>query len=213
MKKYTVLFQGDSITDCGRMTCGGAGYDNGGLGPGYPGMVASRLLYDRPEVEWKFINLGISGHRIVDLYARWKRDAINLAPDVISILVGVNDTWHHFASNNGVEVPRYARIYREILTWTREALPNVKFVLMDPFLCPDLGDYDDYIPELIERRKVVYQLAQEFDAIHIPLQGLFNAAFKRAPQSYWTVEGVHPTPAGHQLITDAWLEATKELFN
>ena len=74
MSKFTVLFQGDSITDCGRATCGGAGFDNRGLGPGYPGMIAARLACDRPDVDWQFINRGISGNRIVDLYARWKAD-------------------------------------------------------------------------------------------------------------------------------------------
>ena len=125
MSKFTVLFQGASITDCGRATCGGAGFDNRGLGPGYPGMIAARLACDRPDVDWQFINRGISGNRIVDLYARWKADCINLAPDVLSILIGVNDTWHEVHYNNGVEVPRYARFYRELLTWTRDALPAV----------------------------------------------------------------------------------------
>ena len=94
MKKITVLFQGDSVTDCGRNNCGGEGFDNMGLGPGYPGMIAARLACDRPDIEWNFINRGISGNRIVDLYARWKADCINLSPDILSILIGVNDTWH-----------------------------------------------------------------------------------------------------------------------
>lgn len=212
MKKYTVLFQGDSVTDCGRNSCSGSGITAAGIGPGYPGMVAARLSCDRTDIEWNFINRGISGNRIVDLYARWKADCINLAPDILSILIGVNDTWHHIYWNNGVEVPRYARFYRELLTWTREALPGIKFILMDPFVCPDVEDRKAFVPELIERRKVVAELAKEFGAVHIPLQDLFNQAFKRAPQSHWAADGVHPTPAGHQLITDAWLQAAKDLF-
>lgn len=212
MSKFTVLFQGDSITDCGRATCGGAGFDNRGLGPGYPGMIAARLACDRPDVDWQFINRGISGNRIVDLYARWKADCINLAPDVLSILIGVNDTWHEVHYNNGVEVPRYARFYRELLTWTRDALPAVRFVLLDPFVCPHVSGRDAFVPELIDRRKVVAELAKEFNAVHIPLQDIFNEAFKRAPEAHWSADGVHPTPAGHQLITDAWLKATPQLF-
>ena len=86
MPSYIVLFQGDSITDCGRRNCGGEGFDAHGLGPGYPAMVAARLQCDRPELEWNFINLGISGNRIVDLYARWKADCLNLHPDVVTQL-------------------------------------------------------------------------------------------------------------------------------
>ena len=212
MKKLTVLFQGDSVTDCGRNNCGSAGFNSLGLGPGYPGMVAARLTCDRPDIEWNFINRGISGNRIVDLYARWKADCINLAPDILSILIGVNDTWHHFGNNNGVEVPRYARFYRELLTWTREALPQIKFILMDPFVCPDVNDRNLFVPELIERRKVVAGLAKEFNAVHIPLQDIFDQAFTRAPQAHWAADGVHPTPAGHQLITDAWIQAANKLF-
>ena len=208
MSAYTVLFQGDSITDCGRDKCGGAGFDCHGLGPGYPGMIAARLVCDRPEIGWNFINRGISGNRVVDLYARWKIDALNLRPDVVSILIGVNDTWHEFNRGNGVEVPRYAKIYREILEWTRRELPQVRFVLMDPFLCPEAGDRAAMVPDVAARREVVAQLAAEFGAVHLELQKLFDAAATRAPQTVWSADGVHPTPAGQQLIADAWIAAT-----
>ena len=208
MSSYTVLFQGDSITDCGRANCGGAGFNAHGMGPGYPGLIAARLLCDRPEIEWNFINLGVSGNRVVDLYARWKMDCINLRPDVVSILVGVNDTWHEFNRRNGVEVPRYARIYRELLDWTRQELKNVKFVLLDPFLCPEVNDRSQMVPDVAARRTVVAELAAEFQAVHIKTQELFDAAAKRAPQAHWSADGVHPTPAGQQLIADAWIAAT-----
>ena len=212
MSKCTILFQGDSITDCGRMTCGGAGYNNGGLGPGYPCLIAGRLLCDHPEVEWNIINRGISGNRVVDLYARWKIDGINLAPDVVSILIGVNDTWHEAGNQNGIEVPRYERIYRELLAWMREKLPQVKFVLMDPFVCPDVQGRSEFFPEIRQRQAVVARLAKEFGAVHLPLQDIFNDAFQRAPQAHWSADGVHPTMAGHQLITDAWLKAAAPLL-
>ena len=208
MSSYTVLFQGDSITDCGRRNCGGEGFDCHGMGPGYPGMIAARLACDRPEVEWKFINLGVSGNRIVDLYARWKADCINLRPDVLSILVGVNDTWHEFNRRNGVEVPRFARIYRELLSWTRQELPDVRFVLLDPFLCSEVNDRRPMAADVAARREVVAELAKDFGAVHIKLQELFDTAAKRAPQAHWSADGVHPTPAGQQLIADAWIAAT-----
>ena len=212
MSEYTILFQGDSITDCGREKCGGAGFDCHGLGPGYPGMIAARLQCDRPETDWKFINLGISGNRIVDLYARWKIDCINLRPDLVSILVGVNDTWHEFHRANGVEVPRYARIYRELLQWTRQELPEVKFVLMDPFLLPEVEDRSAMVPDVAARREVVAELAAEFGAVHLELQKLFDTASERAPQAHWSADGVHPTPAGQQLIADAWIAAVSKTF-
>ena len=212
MSAYTILFQGDSITDCGREKCGGAGFDCHGLGPGYPGMIASRLQCDRPEVDWTFINLGISGNRVVDLYARWKKDCLNLRPDVVSILIGVNDTWHEVVRQNGVEVPRYARIYRELLAWTKEVLPKVKFVLLDPFLCPEAGECAAMIDDVAERRKVVVELAAEFGAVHIKSQELFDDAARRAPQSHWSADGVHPTPAGQQLIADAWIAAAATIL-
>ena len=204
----TLVFQGDSITDCKRTVID----DGNSLGLGYPNYIGAQLMGDQPEKGWNIINRGISGNRIVDLYARWKADCINLSPDILSILIGVNDTWHHFALNNGVEVPRYARFYRELLAWTREALPQVSFILMDPVVCPDVNDRNIFVPELIGRRKVIAELAKEFDAVHITLQDLFDQAFTRAPQAHWAAYGVHPTPAGHQMITDAWIQAAEKLF-
>lgn len=205
--KINVLFQGDSITDCGRGQCsGGAGYENGGLGPGYPMLIASRLFCSKPETEWHITNRGISGNRIVDLYARWRCDCINLEPDILTILIGVNDTWHE-DHQNGVDVPRYERFYRELVTWTREKLPNVKIVLMEPFLCPHREPIIGMVAEVDQRRAVVRKIANEMNTIFIPLQDIFNEAFKHAPMNHWSADGVHPTPAGHQLIADAWLKA------
>lgn len=210
--KFTILFQGDSITDCGRATCGGAGYNNNGLGPGYPGMIASRLLCDRPDVDWIFYNRGISGNRIVDLYARWKIDGLNLKPDLISILIGVNDTWHTYGSNNGVEVERAERIYRELLQWTKQVLPDVKLVLMEPFYF----DVNTFPPEGVEdvakRGAFTKKLAEEFGAVFLPCQSILNEKLKLAEPKYWLWDGVHPTPAGQQVLTDAWLEAAKDLL-
>ena len=210
--KFTILFQGDSITDCGRATCGGAGYNNNGLGPGYPGMIASRLLCDRPDVDWTFYNRGISGNRIVDLYARWKIDGLNLKPDLISILIGVNDTWHTYGSNNGVEVDRAERIYRELLQWTKQVLPDVKLVLMEPFYF-DVNTFPaEGVEDVAKRGAFTKKLAEEFGAVFLPCQSILNEKLKLAEPKYWLWDGVHPTPAGQQVLTDAWLEAAKDLL-
>ena len=203
MAKITLLFQGDSITD--------AGYSRDPnllpLGTGYPNLIAGRLLVDRPDIEWNILNRAISGNRIVDLYARWKIDALNLNPDIISIMVGVNDTWHEKERQNGVEVPRYARIYRELLQWTRDTLPNVRLVLMEPYVHVFGAVAQDWVDEINQRRDVVKQLAKDFDAIFIPSQEILDKALAKAPMNYWTKDGVHPTLAGHQLFADAWLKA------
>ena len=210
-----ILFQGDSITDCGRRNPDTCGANCHGLGPGYPSMVANRLMCDHPEKQLEFINRGISGDRVVDLYARWKVDCLNLKPDIVSIFVGVNDTLHGVTffqpdplALNGVEVPRYERIYRELLQWTKDELPNVKFVLIDPFLADEIVTLSEAIAEVAERRKVVARLAAEFGAVHIETQALMDEAFKRAPQTYWTPDGVHLFGTGHQLLADAWIKAT-----
>lgn len=206
MAKYTLLFQGDSITDCGRSR-----EDNlplgAGLGAGYPNLIAARLLASRTDIEWNIINRAISGNRVVDLYGRWKIDALNLKPDMISIMIGVNDTWHEKARQNGVEVPRYARIYRELLQWTRESLPNVKLVLMEPYVHVFGAVTPDWVDEINQRREVVRQLAADFNATLIKSQDILDKALEKAPQEHWTKDGVHPTLAGHQLFADAWLDA------
>lgn len=203
-----IEFQGDSVTDCGRVTCGGAGFANGGLGPGYPGMIGARLWCDKPEKEYEFVNRGISGNRVVDLYARWKIDTLNLKPDVLSILIGVNDTWHEFGEgHNGVEVPRYDRIYRELIQWTLDTLPGIRIILLEPFI----GTSENIammIEDVRKRQTVVRKIAEDFKLEFLPCQSILDNACKRAPMTHWLADGVHPTSAGHQLLADAWLAMT-----
>jgi lysophospholipase L1-like esterase len=203
----TILFQGDSITDCGRRVSGGEGYEVGEMGPGYPGLIKSRLSCDHPNRDFTFLNRAISGNRIVDLYARWRCDAINLRPDLLSILIGVNDSWHE-ASGNGVEVPRAERIYRELLAWTKEKLPQVRLVLIEPFTGPFAAGAP-LAGEVALRAAFTCRLAEEFGAVFIPMQSIFDAAFRHSKPEHWMVDGVHLTPAGHQLLADAWLDAVK----
>lgn len=202
--KNTVLFQGDSITDCGRARDGNP--VNGSLGGGYATFIAAAQLAARPADELKFLNRGISGNRIVDLYGRIKADTINLKPDVLSILIGVNDTWHEFGSQNGVAVPKYERVYREFLSEVREVLPATRFVLCEPFVLSCGVVTKDWVAEMDQRRGVVRKLAEEFDTAFVPFQAMFDAAVKEAPPAYWAADGVHPTIAGHQRMAQAWLK-------
>ena len=202
-RNQTILFQGDSITDCGRSREEQG--PNAGLGVGYVMMVAAELLRQRPGDGLRFLNRGISGHRIVDLYARWKIDAINLKPDIVSILIGVNDTWHEFATKNGVEVDRYETVYRMLLDLTRQRLPATRLVLCEPFVLKCGVVTDAWIAEMNERRAVVRKLAAEFAAVFVPFQSAFDGVLDAAPPAYWTSDGVHPTLAGHRLMTETWI--------
>ena len=203
----TILFQGDSITDCGRnRDADGTPNDLCGLGHGYAMMAAAELLSTRPADALRVFNRGISGNRIVDLDARIKSDIIHLEPEVLSILIGVNDTWHEYPGKNGVAVPKFERVYRELLTEIREALPKVKFVLCEPFVLKCGVVTDEWVAEMDQRRAVTCKLAQEFGAPFVQFQALFDEAVKLAPPAYWAADGVHPTAAGHMLMAKAWLK-------
>jgi acyl-CoA thioesterase I len=194
-----LLFQGDSITDSGRVREGTEANGRPELGTGYVARIARQL----PTLE--VVNRGISGNRIVDLSARWKPDALHLRPDAISILIGVNDTWHGFKSGNGVEVPRYATIFRQLLEWTQASLPGVKLILCEPFVLPCGHVGPGWREEIDQRREIVKNLAIDFKAAFVPFQETFDEASANHPPEYWAEDGVHPTPAGHILMAECWL--------
>ena len=205
-----IVFLGDSITDCGK------NIERGSLvpvGQSYVMLVSSRLGRDEP-MQHTFINSGISGDRCVDVLARIKKDCWNLEPDVISIFLGVNDVGHELYEHNGVSAERYEAVMRMILSDTKKALPNVKFILMAPFVfCGSLSEayFDEFREGVKERAAIVEKLAKELNAPFISVQKLFDDACKEAPSSYWSGDGVHATPAGHQLLADAWMEAFNTL--
>jgi lysophospholipase L1-like esterase len=206
----TILFQGDSITDTGRSRDDTCSLSTHALGSGYASMAAAQLLCNRAHHRLHVYNRGISGNRIVDLYARIRCDTINLKPDLLSVLIGVNDTWHGFVGNNGVDIPKYERIYRDYLHETLEANPKIRFVLCEPFVLRCGVVTEDWIAEMTQRRAVVKKLAEEFGATFVPFQQLFDEAVKTAPPEYWARDGVHPSAAGHCLMAQAWLSATGE---
>lgn len=198
-----VLFQGDSITDCGRSR-----EDDGNLGLGYPNMVAAWFNASYPEKNVKFINRGISGNRVKDLVARWEEDCINLKPSLVSILIGINDCWRRYDSNDPTEVEDYTAGYREILTQVRDNL-NAQILICEPFVLPFPEDRKKWREDLDPKIQAVRELAREFDTLYIPLDGLFaEASIKREPE-FWAPDGVHPSQAGHAFIAQAWLKAVK----
>ncbi|MCI7644584.1 MAG: SGNH/GDSL hydrolase family protein [Lentisphaeria bacterium] len=210
-----ILFQGDSVTDCCRNREQQENA-NQGLGLGYAFLTTAKMLAEYPEKKFEFFNRGISGNRVVDLYARWKCDALNLRPDLISILIGVNDTWHEKFYQNGVEVPRYETVYRELLRWTRESLPEVKLILIEPFIlqCGENGvPTPEWEEEIAARREVVARLGKEFNIPVIKFQSVLDEACKKAEPNYWLCDGVHPAPAGHQLLSNEWIKVAESLLN
>ncbi|MBE7045582.1 MAG: lysophospholipase [Ruminococcaceae bacterium] len=206
-----ILFQGDSITDCGRDR-----ENFYGLGCGYPNQLAERIGFLYP-AEFEVVNRGISGNRVTDLLARWKCDCLNLKPDILSIMIGVNDVWHDFISEvpNGVNTPLYEKIYTILLEETLRVLPDVKIVLLEPYVLHGTATdelWDTFSSAVAEKREVVYKLAEKFNLPVVPLQKKLDEAYQNAPAGYWSQDGVHPTPAGHALIADAWLETAQALL-
>ena len=207
-----VLFQGDSITDCGRNKEITEPNNFDALGKGYPRTISYDILTRYADLNLKCYNKGISGNKITDVTARWNRDAINLKPNIISILIGVNDTWHGKNHNDGVSVKRYAQYYKMLLDFTMQELPNVKLVLCEPFvLLSDLENWavsEDWVPEIQARSQIVQQLAKDFNAKFVPFQKVLNDALEKATADYWLADGVHPTHTGHKLMADAWIKYT-----
>lgn len=196
-----VLFQGDSITDTGRLRDPGTD-----LGRGYAFIAAARFQYLYPEKNVTFINRGISGNRVVDLQERWQTDCLDLKPTVVSIYIGINDTWRKFDRNDPTSTEQYESGYRELLTRTKQAF-SAKLVLIEPFVLPVPQDREGWREDLDPKIQVVRKLAREFGAAYVPLDGLFAQASTKAPADYWAPDGVHPSPAGHELIAEAWLKA------
>jgi lysophospholipase L1-like esterase len=207
-KETKILFQGDSLTDGGR----GRNDDlNHILGHGYVYLIASRLTADRPDLNLHFHNRGCSGNTVLDLHARWKEDALDMIPDVISILIGVNDVCAELYGNVGVAMSKYEAAYRLILSATLAASPNVKLVLCEPFILP-VGQLKARWPEhrakMDRCRGVIERLSIEFNAVLVRSQDLFDAASADSSPEYWMWDGIHPMPAGHELLARAWLAAT-----
>ena len=196
-----ILFQGDSITDCKRDRA-----DIASLGTGYP-LLAASYLASRADKDLTFINKGISGNRAGDLVERWQQDCIDLQPTVVSVLIGINDVWRRYKPEpDPTSVEDYKARYESILTRTKHEL-GAKMVILEPFLLPVSEDFKRWREDLDPKIQAARALARAFDALYIPLDGIFAAACAKKPPEYWAADGVHPTIAGHGLIADAWVRA------
>jgi lysophospholipase L1-like esterase len=206
-KDNVILFQGDSITDMGRGRDGNSDLARK-MGFGYVMQTAGLLLFQYAEQNLTLHNKGNGGNKVFQLTERWDADCLELKPDVLSILIGVNDFWHTKSHNYEGTVKIYEDDYRALLKRTRNALPEVKFVIGEPFAVNGTSAVDDsWFPDFDGYREAAKKIAEEFHAVFIPYQKVFDEAQKRAPGKYWTDDGVHPSLAGAQLMANAWMQA------
>ena len=205
-----ILFQGDSITDSGRNKTNNTPNLASPLGNGYALMAAGELLLKHPDFDLKIFNKGISGNKVYQLAERWDADALDLKPTVLSIHIGVNDFWHTLTSGYKGTIDTYITDYRKLLDRTKTALPNVKFILCEPFAVMGVKSVDEkWYPTFDTFRKAARDMADQYNAPFVPYQAAFDKAIKQAPPIYWTADGVHPSVAGAALMAQTWLEAIK----
>lgn len=202
-----LLFQGDSITDAGRQRKEKRPNHAAALGRGYPFLIASHLLSEHPGHSLEILNRGISGNKVPDLDRRWKEDCLELEPDVLSILIGVNDIWHKLNGKYDGTVESYRDGFLALLERTRQARPEMQLVICEPFVlrCGAVGD--SWFPEFTRRREAAREVARKVGATWVPFQEDFDAAIREAPPAYWAHDGVHPSVAGHARMARTWLKA------
>ncbi len=211
-----ILFQGDSITDSGRSR-----ENDTQLGYGYATLVSAELGFDAPG-KYEFVNKGIGGNRVVDVYSRINTDIINISPDVMSILIGVNDIWQYYASEpNGTPADRYEKIYDALIEETLKYLPDLKIMMFEPFVLRGTGTYmlgsggsyeryDEFRARVSELSVRAKKIAAKYNIPFIPMQAGFDELCKQAPDEYWLWDGVHPTAKGHEFIKREWLKAFRK---
>ena len=204
-KGDTILFQGDSITDCHRQKKRKTANDAQAMGLGYPLQIGSNLLMNNPSLNLKIFNRGISGNRVPSLQQRWDKDCIALKPNVLSILVGVNDIWHKLNGKYKGTTESYRVEFTELLTETKRQLPETTIVICEPFALKVGAVTNKWFPEFDDRRQVAREVCDAAGATWVPFQSMFDQAIEAGPPAkYWAADGVHPSMAGHALMAATW---------
>ena len=205
-KDARILFQGDSITDGNR---GRSPDPNHILGHGYAFIIAAKYGAGFAELDLTFVNRGVSGNTVSDLAKRWQQDTLDLKPDLLSILIGVND------NSRGVPMAEFEEGYDKLLASTVAANPNIRLVLCAPFTLPVGGvkaHYPEWSAQIRQREEIVAKLAAKYHAALVRFQPVFEAACRRAPAEHWIWDGIHPTYSGHQLMADEWVRAVRAFW-
>lgn len=209
-KNDVILFQGDSITDAGRKRDSADANNAAALGSGYAYLTAAALLKNHADKNLKIYNRGISGNKVYQLAERWEKDCLELKPNVLSILIGVNDYWHKHNGNYKGTVQIYQDDLKKLLDRTLKQLPELKLILTEPFAVRGVKAVDDtWYPEFDGYRHAAASIAKEYKAAWVPYQKVFDNAEKSAKGVYWTHDGVHPSIAGAKLMSDAWLDVVR----
>lgn len=205
--RRVALFQGDSITDAGRDRIITRANSPRALGNGYAEIAASGVLRTTRDVDWRFYNRGVGGNRLSDLQARWSRDTLALRPDLLSVLIGVNDIWRTRTGRPADLLESFEQQYTDLLASTREALPETRLVVMEPYVLR-CGMVDaSWFPDLDEMRAATARVAARTGAVFVPLQDALDEAASGTGPTQWTSDGIHPTDAGHRLIAERWRAA------
>ena len=230
----TILFQGDSITDCGRYRKATDEKQSAirpfrdgkllkritALGDGYPAMVTAELQSKNPG-KFRYINRGVGGDRITDIYSRIVADIIKVKPDYMSLLIGVNDVWRNYDSDGtGTGVERFEKVYDIVLDELKAEFPKLKIIIMGAFVIEgsatnnrpdDPNRYNNFRNDVAVMADIAKKLAEKYGHSFIDLQAAFDEAVKTVPASELSGDGVHPSEKGHKLITEKWLEAFSAL--
>lgn len=223
----TILFQGDSITDAGRNRNLGADMPNTTMGSGYATIVSGELGYRFPG-EYKCLNRGVGGTGMASMYSRIREDLIELKPDYLSFLAGVNDAWFDLGGKDYVPVSAergmalFEKRYTMLLEEAIEALPNLKVMILEPFTLDahksPYGEdgawaetYDIFRKGVEEKAEVSRRIAEKMGFTFVPLQHKFDEVYDPENPRYWLWDGVHPTAQGHTLISKEWLKAFESL--
>jgi lysophospholipase L1-like esterase len=210
--QLTILFQGDSITDAGRDRARYYPSDSAGMGRGYVFQIVCDLLGTHPDKDWKYYNRGISGNKVYQLAERWEDDCMQLKPDVLSILIGVNDFWHTLNNYDGtVEV--YEADFRKLLDRTLKDYPDLKLIIGEPFAVKGGSAINErWFPEFPRYQEAARKISADYKTAFIPFQKTFDEALSVAPADYWCPDGVHPSMAGGYLMKEAWIKAFETLY-
>lgn len=206
-KGEKIVFIGDSITDCGRVRPVGEGKGEA-LGTGYVANVAALCNAMYPELALRFVNMGISGNRIPDLKARWQTDVMDLKPDWVPVLIGINDVWRFFdrptITEHHVSLDEYERTYVELIEQT---LPHVKgMVLMTPYYI-EPNPQDAMRAKMDEYGAVVRRLAQTYGQTFVDMQAAWEAVFPYCYPAAIAWDRVHPNQMGAMLLAKTFLKA------
>ena len=201
-----ILFQGDSITDCARDRD-----DIKSLGSGYPNLLSKMLPAEYPDIEFEFVNKAISAEQTKDLRKRWNEEAIAIQPDIFTLLVGVNDSWHRMSEKNWIPDEEYEDNYRYLLDRIKKET-KAKIIVLEHY-CMDFPEVLPMRSDVERKIRIDRRIAWEYADEFIPLDGLFAKACIKAKPSEWTLEGVHPTPKGHELIAYYCFRAIKRIID